>query len=258
VLFAPLLHGGHLVGPGAWHPEPTVIGGAFIVAGLYFYALSRADERLEWWRTACFFAGTAAMFLALVSPLDVAADYLLSMHMLQHVVLTTIGPPLVLLGLTPELLRPVLGARWLASSLRMVTQAPVAGSLFIVNMWLWHVPPVYELALDHLGVHIAMHIAFMATGLLFWWPVVQPLPQLGRIGEGARLLYLFVTGFPMGLLALLLLSSGNVIYDYYERVPTRLWGIGPLADQQVAGFFRFLDREGQPEALPRPGPADAG
>jgi putative membrane protein len=214
------------------------------------------------------------MFLALVSPLDAAAGRLLSMHMLQHVVLTTIGPPLVLLGLPPHMLRPVLQSRSLSSLVRLITNPLVAGAVFLVNMWFWHVPPVYEEALVNLPVHVVMHLAFMATGLIFWWPVVQPLPELSRLGEGARLLYLFVSGFPMGLLALLLLSSGNVVYAFYEP-PPHLWGISPLADQQVAGiimgalgeaasfvaitflFFRFLDREEAQAAAPRRSPLDA-
>jgi cytochrome c oxidase assembly factor CtaG len=80
-----------------------------------------------------------------------------------------------------------------------------------------------------------MHGAFLATGILFWWPIVAPLPELSTAGAGARLLYLFVTGFPMGVLALLLLSSESIIYDFYANQPTRLWGVTPLADQQVAG-----------------------
>jgi putative membrane protein len=142
----------------------------------------------------------------------------------------------------------------------LLTAPLVAALLFIVNMWLWHLPPVYEAALNNLGVHVAMHIAFMATGLLFWWPVIEPLPEMARTGEGGKLLYLFATGFPMGLLALLLVSSGNVVYDYYESTP-RVWGMSALIDQQIAGiimgslgefasfgamtllFLRFLDRD---------------
>jgi cytochrome c oxidase assembly factor CtaG len=105
-----------------------------------------------------------------------------------------------------------------------------------------------------------MHFAFMGSGLLFWWPVIQPSSLLPRVGDGARLLYLFATGMPMALLAMLFFASNGVIYDYYEQ-PTRLWGISPMDDQQIAGlvmgalgeaasfaaitllFFRFLDRE---------------
>jgi len=85
-------------------------------------------------------------------------------------------------------------------------------------------------------VHIVQHILFMATGLAFWWPVISPLPEISRIGAGGRLLYLFVTGFPMGILALLLLSAQSVVYGFYATGP-RLWGVDPLTDQQVAGVI---------------------
>jgi putative membrane protein len=150
----------------------------------------------------------------------------------------------------------------------------VAGPLFIVNMWFWHIPPIYETALNDLPVHVTMHLCFMVTGLLYWWPVIQPLPELSRVGEGGRLLYLVATAMPMELLALLLLASGMVVYDFYATAP-RLWGVSALADQQVAGlimgalgeaagffaitllFFRFLDREESAEPPPTPRSVDA-
>ncbi|HLF71251.1 MAG TPA: cytochrome c oxidase assembly protein [Dehalococcoidia bacterium] len=266
-----LLHAGHSVSLSAWDLHPSVIGIALIVIGLYMYTASKAEAGFEARRIPFFVLGFAAMFLALVSPLDAAAHRLLSMHMLQHVALTTIGPPLVLLGISAAQLRPLFESR-LGPILRAATNPVVAGTLFIVNMWLWHIPPVYDSALNHLGVHIGMHVAFMATGLLFWWPVVRPLPEQIHTSEGARLLYLFVTGFPMALLALLLLSSNNVIYGFYGAGP-RQWGISPIADQQVAGmimgalgeaasfvaitllFFRYLDREEAAAPSAHPGAA---
>jgi cytochrome c oxidase assembly factor CtaG len=272
-VFPGLLHAGHAVTWSAWHFEPTVIAGAVVVAGLYIQSVFQSRPRPAAWRIACFSLGSLAIFLALVSPLDAAADRLLSMHMLQHVVLTTIGPPLVLLGLAPAQLSALLRPGLLNRLARALTNPVFAAALFIINMWFWHVPTIYQEALTNLTVHVVMHIAFLATGLIFWWPVVQPLPRLARIGEGARLLYLFVTGFPMALLALLLIASGSVVYGYYET-PPHLWGISPLVDQQVAGvimgalgeaaafiaitflFFRFLDREEQEAPPPVPEATD--
>jgi cytochrome c oxidase assembly factor CtaG len=233
----PLLHSGHPVTWSAWHFEPTVIGIAVIVVGLYIYGLKFAGQ-VEWWRPACFFGGSLVIFLALASPLDAASDYLLSMHMLQHVVLTTFGPPLVLLGLPPQTLRRLLpagSARYRAVA--VLTLPFVAGALVLVNMWVWHVPPVYETALTDIPVHIAMHVAFMGMGLLFWWPIINPVPEMATYGNGTRLLYLFVTGFPMGILALLLLASQTVIYDPYLAQTQRLWGVSALTDQQMAGVI---------------------
>jgi cytochrome c oxidase assembly factor CtaG len=263
------LHIGHAVNVGAWSLEPTVVAGAFIALSFYVYGAMSLRIAIPPWRAASWFAGVTVIFLALTSPLDGAADRLLSMHMLQHVALTTIGPPLLLLGLTPALIEPLLRPKLIARVASTVTHPVFTGTFFIVNMWFWHVPPIYGAALDHLGVHIVMHVAFLASGILFWWPVIQPSPLTGRLGEGARLLYLIATGMPMGLQALLLFASNGVIYDYYETARP-LWGLSPMDDQQIAGlimgalgeaasfaaitllFFRFLDHEeaGPPAAAP--------
>jgi cytochrome c oxidase assembly factor CtaG len=230
-----LLHLGHPVTWTAWHFDLDFIALMLVVFGLYLWCLSRAGHT-EWWRPLLFMTGIAIVVLALTSPLDAAAGWLLSLHMLQHITLTTVAPPLILLGLPAGGLRSLLGegSRTLRI-LRRLSTPFVAGSIFILNMWLWHVPPMYEAALQHQMVHETMHAAFLATGLLFWWPVIAPLPEISTAGGGARLLYLFVTGFPMGVLALLLLSSQTVLYDSYETLPSRLWGIDALSDQQVAG-----------------------
>lgn len=234
----PVLHSGHPVTWSAWHFEPTAVGIAFVVLGLYVAGLRHAGAPFEAWRPAAFLAGGGLMLAALLSPLDAASDRLLSMHMLQHVFLTSIGPPLVLLGIPAQTLRWLLpqGSPGFKAA-ALLTMPFVAAAAFILNMWLWHIPPIYEAALTDLNVHVAMHVAFMATGLLFWWPIVAPYPELSTAGPGARLLYLFVSGFPMGLLALLLLSSEVIIYDFYQDQPSRLWGLSALEDQQIAGVI---------------------
>jgi putative membrane protein len=259
-MMTPLLHGSHVFNLEAWHFEPTVIAGAFIVVSFYIYGLMSIREAFVPWKAASFLVGVSLMFLALTSPLDVGADRLLTLHMLQHVFLATIGPPLVLLGLPDAMLRPVFSNPAALKVGKLVFHPVTTGAIFIVNMWFWHVPPVYDLAVTHLEVHVVMHFAFMGSGLLFWWPVMQPSRLLPRVGDGARLLYLFAAGMPMALLAMLFFASNGVIYDYYEQ-PDRLWGISPMDDQQIAGlvmgalgeaasfaaitllFFRFLDRE---------------
>jgi cytochrome c oxidase assembly factor CtaG len=260
-----LLHLGHTIG--TWSLEPSVIAGTFIALSFYAYGVLTQKDAFNGWRAAAYFLGVTVMFLALVSPLDGASDRLLSMHMLQHVAVTTIGPALLLIGLTPALIEPLLRPNLINRAARTFTHPVFAGTLFVVNMWFWHIPPVYGAALDHLWVHITMHLAFMGTGILFWWPVVQPTPITGHHGEGARLLYLFATGMPMGLLALLFFASSGVIYEHYETAD-RLWDLSARDDQQIAGlvmgalseaasfaaitilFFRFLDHEEQAGAAP--------
>lgn len=231
-----LLHSGHDVSLRAWHLEPTILAGALIVIGLYVYGVSSTPGAFDARRAVLFGLGFTVLFLALVSPLDALAHRLLSMHMLQHVALTTIGPPLVLLGLPRPLLERMFRPRALLQGLRAFANPFVAAALFIVNMWIWHVPFFYQAALDHNAVHALMHVAFMGTGLLFWWPAIQPLSHVFDLGTPGRLFYIFVTGFPMGILALLLLSAPDVLYSFYETEEP-LWGMSPITDQQIAGVI---------------------
>jgi putative membrane protein len=269
----PLLHIGHPVTWTAWHVDADIIAIVLIAGGAYLWVVNRARGS-EWWRPIAFFSGLLLTFLALTSPLDAAAGWLLSMHMLQHIVLTTFAPPLILLGLPPDGLRSLLPrSDRFAKLFRTATSPFVAGAVFLLNMWVWHLPPLYEAALQHQMVHEVMHGAFLATGLLFWLPIIAPVRELSSASGGAKLLYLFVTGFPMGVLALLLLSSQSILYDSYARLPSRLWGVDPLSDQQVAGvimgsigeaasfiafsliFLRFLlsdEPEQEPQSVPSP------
>jgi cytochrome c oxidase assembly factor CtaG len=260
----PLLHLGHQFALDSWNFEPTVVAGAFIICSWYAYFAIRQQGGVQWARAASFYAGSLIMFISLVSPLHAGADRLLSLHMLQHVALTTLGPPLVVMGLTYQMLEPLRRPGAANRIATAVTNPVAAAMLFIVNMWFWHVPTVYQLAVTDVPVHAAMHIAFIGAGIIYWWPVLQSSPN--RLGEGGKLMYLFVTGMPMGLLALLLIATNSVVYSHYETTE-RLLGLSPIEDQQVAGiimgalgefagfvaiswlFFRYLDREN--EEVPR-------
>mgnify|MGYP003395407820 CR=1 FL=1 len=171
------------------------------------------------------------------------------------------------MGLTQGMLAPLRKPGAFNQGALLAFNPLVAAALFIVNMWLWHVPPVYQLAVTETWVHAAMHIAFMAGGIIYWWPVLQATPA--KLTEGGRLLYLFVTGMPMGMLALLLIATNSVVYEHYNTTEG-LFGLSPIEDQQVAGvimgalgefagfiaisllFFRYIDKEGLDE--PRRGP----
>ncbi len=253
-----VLHIGHQFRIDSWNFEPTVVSAAFIILTFYAYFAIRQPGGVDWLRAASFYAGSAVMILALVSPLHGGADRLLSLHMLQHVLLTTIGPPLVVLGLTKYMVAPLAVPGFL-NRLASFTLNPLSAALlFTVNMWLWHVPPAYQLAVTEPWAHAAMHICFMAAGLIYWWPVIQQAPE--RLSEGGRLTYLFLTGMPMGILALMLIATNTVVYEHYLN-NERLLGLTPLEDQQVAGvimgaigefagfiaitllFFRYIDHE---------------
>ena len=226
-----------LHGPGwsSWTFEPTVLAGILIAAALYWRELGRESD-VPWWRPLVFAAGLITIFLALASPLDEGADdYLLLLHMTQHALLGTVAPPLLLLGLTPRMVTRLAELPVLRHVL-VLTQPLIAASLFIANMWFWHVPAVYDAAIDNLALHIAMHVCFLGAGLLYWWPVLLDAPPQARTSIPTKLIYLLVTGFPMGLLAVFLFASPDVLYSHYESTP-RMWGISPLTDQQLAGLI---------------------
>ena len=234
-----LLHGGHAFTWRAWHPEPTLIAGVVVAVGLYMMrlqspALKSVQVRPRLLQPLSFLAGVTLVFIALGSPLDVGAERLFALHMLQHVTLSTWAPPLILIGLTAPMIEPLFRWQPLGSWLRVVTHPLVGAPAFILNMWFWHVPPVYEIAVTEASVHYVMHISFLATGLLFWWTLTTPIRSLHPLTTGWRLFYIFFTGFPMMILAFALVATPTVLYDYYEQQP-RLWGISALTDQQLGG-----------------------
>ena len=228
-----VLHGGHSLTWTAWHPEPALLAG--LAAAAAFYLIRITAPAVEWpgaRRAAAYFLGLALVGLALGSPLDVGAGQSFALHMLQHIILSTWVPPLVLLGLSGPILIPLVKWPPVASLLTTVTHPVIGASVFTFNMWFWHVPPVYDLAVSG-PVHYVMHLSFLASGLLFWWTLIAPV-QFHRVDNAWRLFYVFVTGLPMMALAFALIASPSVLYEYYESQP-RLWGMSPLTDQQIGG-----------------------
>ena len=235
--YLPLLHGGHAFTWQAWHPEPTLIAGSVLALGLYawrFEALAPA-RRPSLIRVGSFVLGVAFVFIALGSPLDVGAERLFALHMLQHVVLYAWAAPLIWLGLTRPMFEPVLLVPALRNVLSVIFHPLLAASVFTVNMWFWHLPPVYEVAVTETAVHYTMHISFLATGLMFWWTLAGPRELLHVVRPGWRLLYILLSSIPMMILAFSLVGTPSVLYDYYAAQP-RLWGISPLLDQQLGGI----------------------
>jgi putative membrane protein len=182
------------------------------------------------WRTACFAVGVAIVFFTRVTPLaTISNHYLLSAHLLQNIAIAEWAPALLVLGIPPAL------AAFLARApgARLLTRPPVALLLWLGTYVLWHLPWLYDAALEHPRslLHLE-HVCYLAAGFLLWWPVFHDPPQ--RLSSGAKSLYLaaaFVFASPLGLLLTLL---GRPIYTFYEHAP-RLWGIGPLRDQRIAG-----------------------
>ncbi len=220
------------------------------------------------WRLACFACGLALVLLSHVSPLaTVGNTYLLSAHLLQNVILAEWAPALMVAGLPPEL------ARRLASlpGARLLTRPLVALPLWLLAYLAWHLPWPYDAALRHPSTLLHLeHACYFAAGVLLWWPVFQTRPH--DLGPGAKAAYLALAFVLAGPLGLVLAFLSTPLYDFYAQGPG-LWGLSPLADQQIAGasmsveeavlfaalgtryLIRFLRQEEVGEALSAAGGA---
>ena len=189
---------------------------------------------------ALFFTALASIFLSLNGWLhDLSDYYLFSAHMVQHLVLTLVAPPLLIMGTPGWMLRPALAWRGVGPAARALTAAPHAFLLFNVVLITWHLPPVYGLAMAYHPVHIAQHLCFMVGATLMWWPILSPMPELPRLAYPAQMLYLFLLTIPMSLVAVCIAYAGEVLYPAYAAAP-RIWGITPLQDQMIGALIMWI------------------
>ena len=234
----------------SWRPDVLFVvialGTAFAIG--WWRLRKRGFRRARRWRALAYVAGLGAVGLALISPVDRLASLSFLVHMVQHELLIMIAPPLLLLadplpillwGL-PRKLR--LGVRHLLARGAMVrrilysgTWMPVAWGVYVVNLWMWHLPVAYEAALRNHLLHDLEHLTFFGTALLFWWPIVNPAPRLhGQIAYGFRILYILAATFQTVALGFAIAVTERVLYSHYAAAP-RLWGLSPLDDQAYGG-----------------------
>jgi putative membrane protein len=207
------------------------------------------------WQVAAFFGALLVAGLALLSPLHVLGEsYLLSAHMVQHLLITAVVPPLLLLGTPGWMLRPLLcppasgwgGAGWLRPPLGAVRRlagtllTPIPAFLLFNAVFLvWHAPPLYQLALVNPLVHAFEHSGLIVLALATWWPICGPLAEYPRLPHGAQVLYLFFQSLPPTLLGAIIALSEVSIYPHYWEAP-RVFGLSPLADQQLGGLIMWI------------------
>ncbi len=240
----------------SWPVAPWLAATLLVSACLYargwrqlYY---RDPERWHAGRLIAFLAGLAAVYLALASPIEPFALLLLSVHMLQHLLLMMIAPPLIWLGWPlfplirglPEPVRtywvvPLLRYRPLRNTFGWLTHPFVAWTLYVAMTWLWHIPPIYELGLANDDWHFIQHACFIASAMLFWYPVVRPYPGRPRWPNWLLFPYLLLADVQNTLLAAWLTFSPRVLYPHYLQIP-RLDGISALSDQRVAGVLMWV------------------
>jgi putative membrane protein len=194
------------------------------------------------WRLAAWCGGVAALFVALISPVDALGEQLATMHMVQHLLIADVAAILLTLGLTRHILRPA------TRRIHRIERAagPFASPWFAVvayvgAMWIWHIPAMYDAALDHSFVHTLEHLTFGAAGLLYWWHLLSPIRSRLRLGGMGPIGYMASTKILVGFLGILLAFAPALIYDAYDH-PGKRWGMTALDDQHVAGLVMALEQ----------------
>lgn len=197
----------------------------------------RLADSIESRQIATFTAGVVVIFFALTSPIHfLAENYLFSMHMLQHVLLTLVAPPLLILGTPDWLLRPLLRPNWAFRTARLLTNPLVAFVTFNMVFALWHIPALYDSSLRLEGLHAFEHSLMISTAVLVWWPLTSMMPELPRISYPFQMSYLFGLSLAQIIVFGIITFASEPIYDFYIAAP-RVWGISPLADQQIGAII---------------------
>jgi putative membrane protein len=227
---------------GEIHAE--VVVGVVALAALYTRAVISSGRRFPVSQPLAFFGGCAALLVALNGPLhDLSDYYLFCAHMVQHLLLTLVVAPLWLAG-TPGhvfdvVLEPVLRQRMAAAIVVGATRPLVAFAAYAVVLVGWHLPLPFNAALEGHGWHVLEHLTLLATALLAWWPVLSTSRRLPALPYAAQLLYLFVLGMPMTVVAAFVTGADRPLYPWYAAAP-RLFGLAPLADQQLGGIIMWV------------------
>jgi putative membrane protein len=246
MLYLALLHPGGTFSWSEWKLYPSFMVGWLLFFGAYLLVVGPLRGRFPGSspvhpaRIGAFVLAMLLMLVGLQGPLHELSDlFLFSAHMVQHLLVMVVMPPFLLAGIPDWALRPLVRIRPVERLARWLTLPLVAFGLINVVFLAWHFPAPYDLMMRDHGVHVAMHLMIMATGVVMWWPVMSPLPELPRIAPPLQMIYLFVLGVPMMIAAAMITFSDTALYQWYIEAPR----IGPLSaidDQRLGGLIMWV------------------
>ncbi|MGH7348488.1 MAG: cytochrome c oxidase assembly protein [Candidatus Rokuibacteriota bacterium] len=230
----------------SWQADPGVVVGLVTLGAAYTAALLWRQRlapgaRVEPLKTVSFGGALLVLFGALTGPIhDLSDYYLFSAHMVQHMLLVFAMPPLLLYGTPGWMLRPLLRDAKLRRLGRALTRPTGAFATFNVVLVTWHLPPLYDLAMEQHPIHILGHLLMMVASVILWWPVLSPLDELPRAPYPIQMLYLFVVGLPMVMVAIFISLADSLLYSFYAASP-RVWAqLTPRADQHLGGLIMWI------------------
>jgi putative membrane protein len=225
----------------AWQFDPVLIGGILAVAAAYALATGPLRARIapgEAWckgAAAWFYGALVLFFVVEGSPLhDLAERYLLSAHMVQHLLLSYVVARMLIVGAPSWLWRAMLTQRRVLPVARVVLRPFVTFTVFAVFFAVWHVPVIYQAALMNAALHHVEHLVFLLTAVMLWWPILSPIEKIPRAPHLVRLAYLFT--IPIAQLPVFagITFSPDIVYPLYDIAP-RAFGLTVMADQALAG-----------------------
>jgi putative membrane protein len=217
----------------------TPIGLIAAAYGIRVRTLAKRGQPVPGWRIALFALGLVLLLAAVASPIArIGEEELFAFHMGQHLLIGDLAPLCLLAGLTGPVLRPLLSLPGVMR-LRVLANPLVALPLWAVNLVLWHVPAVYEAAVENGAVHALEHVAFFSAGIVLWLPVLETLPAPEWFGTGAKLGYVVAVRLVSTVLGNVFVWSGSVFYDVYGD--GEYLGLSPEGDQSLAGSLMMLE-----------------
>ncbi|MGE4426595.1 MAG: cytochrome c oxidase assembly protein [Solirubrobacteraceae bacterium] len=217
---------------------PTLMA-AFLVAVYVrrWVTVRRSPDRAQApvWRLVSWVSGALVLVIAQGDPIDGLGDYLLSMHMVQHLLLLDVMPLLLLFGLNRVLMRPITRrVQWIEQRLGWLASPMFGVILYTAGMWVWHVPWLYDGAARHDSLHLLEHMTFTGVGFIYWWHLLRPIPSRERLTGMGPVAYMAVTKVTVGILGVALTFAPTSMYTFYDDNKA-WWGMTPSIDQATAG-----------------------
>jgi putative membrane protein len=258
-----------------WHLHLDVTLLCLGMLAFYWYAINELRPRIsdagrvKRSQTISFCVGVLVIYIAAGSPMhDLSEQYLLTMHMTQHLLFTLVAPPLLLVGIPAWLWQAAIRGPNVMTVAKFLTHPLVAFGAFNAMIVLTHLPEVVDYSLTHHWFHFFVHVALFSSAMLMWWPILSNVPELPRLAEPYQMAYLFVQSVLPAVIGGFIVFSRTPVYEFYEQAP-RVWGISAVEDQQIAAglmktftpvilwsfiafaFFRWYAREEAESKGPR-------